>query len=109
MDAQKVTEHIISWLKTYATRAGVKGFVVGVSGGIDSAATSTLCAATGFPTLCVEMPIHQAHNQSPGNIGGYIGWQIVRSFMKQNDVSLQKLITMDAQRLLDQSKYKPRK
>jgi hypothetical protein len=48
-------------------------------------------------------------NQSPGKIGGYIGWQIVRSFMKQNDVSLQKLITMDAQRLLDQSKYKPRK
>ena len=63
MDAQKVTEHIISWLKTYATRAGVKGFVVGVSGGIDSAATSTLCAATGFPTLCIEMPIHQAHSQ----------------------------------------------
>ena len=63
MNAQKVTEHIISWLKAYAENAGVKGFVIGVSGGIDSAATSTLCAATGFPTLCVEMPIHQAQNQ----------------------------------------------
>ena len=63
MNAQKVTEHIVNWLKTYAENAGVQGFVIGVSGGIDSAATSTLCAATGFPTLCVEMPIHQAQNQ----------------------------------------------
>jgi NAD+ synthase len=47
-------------LKSYATNAGVNGFVVGVSGGIDSAVTSTLCAQTGFPTLCIEMPIHQA-------------------------------------------------
>ena len=63
MNAQKGTEYIVSWLKSYAENAGVKGFVIGVSGGIDSAVTSTLCAATGFPTLCVEMPIHQAQNQ----------------------------------------------
>ena len=60
MQVQKVTEHITKWLKEYAEIANVKGFVVGVSGGIDSALTSTLCAKTGFPTLCVEMPIHQA-------------------------------------------------
>ena len=48
-------------------------------------------------------------NQSPGKIGSYIGWQIVRSFMKENDVSLQKLIAIDAQSLLDQSRYKPKK
>lgn len=63
MQVEKVTDHIISWLKNYATNAGVKGFVVGVSGGIDSAVTSTLCAKTGFPTLCLEMPIHQEENQ----------------------------------------------
>ena len=63
MQIEKVTDHIISWLKNYATDAGVKGFVVGVSGGIDSAVTSTLCAKTGFPTLCLEMPIHQEENQ----------------------------------------------
>ena len=39
------------------------GWVVGVSGGIDSAVTSTLCAMTGAPTTCVEMPIHQAPDQ----------------------------------------------
>ncbi len=63
MNTEKVAIHIISWLKSYAEKAGVKGFVVGVSGGIDSALTSTLCAKTGLPTLCVEMPIHQAESQ----------------------------------------------
>jgi len=60
MHTEKVTEHIVSWLKNYATSVGVKGFVVGVSGGIDSAVTSTLCAKTGLDVLCLEMPIHQA-------------------------------------------------
>ena len=63
MQVEKVTQYITSWLKEYATNAGVKGFVIGVSGGIDSAVTSTLCAKTGFPTLCLEMPIHQEENQ----------------------------------------------
>lgn len=59
MNVEKVTEHIVKWLKDYATNAHVKGYVVGVSGGIDSAVTSTLCAMTGLEVLCVEMPIHQ--------------------------------------------------
>lgn len=63
MKTEKVKDYIIAWLKDYATKAGVNGFVVGVSGGIDSAVTSALCAETGFPTLCVEMPIHQGVNQ----------------------------------------------
>ena len=63
MNTSKVAEHIVKWLKDYAVNAKVKGFVVGVSGGIDSALTSSLCAETGLPTLCVEMPIHQAQSQ----------------------------------------------
>jgi|TARA_B110000908_G_scaffold11378_1_gene13390 NAD+ synthase len=63
MQVEKVTQYITSWLKEYATNAGVKGFVIGVSGGIDSAVTSTLCAKTGFHTVCLEMPIHQEENQ----------------------------------------------
>jgi len=62
MHTEKVIKHITTWLKDYATKARVKGFVVGVSGGIDSAVTSTLCAKTGLPTLCIEMPIHQAES-----------------------------------------------
>lgn len=63
MNTEKVVDHIVDWLKNYATNAQVKGFVIGISGGIDSAVTSSLCAKTGFPVLCVEMPIHQAKNQ----------------------------------------------
>ena len=58
-NSEKINKHIVKWLLDYATNAKVKGFVVGISGGIDSALTSTLCAQTGLPTLCVEMPIHQ--------------------------------------------------
>ncbi|MFK7750758.1 MAG: NAD(+) synthase [Kordia sp.] len=60
MKTEQVIDYIVAWLKDYATKARVNGFVVGVSGGIDSAVTSTLCAKTGLPTLCIEMPIHQA-------------------------------------------------
>jgi len=63
MQTDKVVDHIVNWLKDYATNAKVKGFVIGVSGGIDSAVTSTLCAKTGLNVMCVEMPIHQAKNQ----------------------------------------------
>lgn len=63
MKTEAVVQHIVHWMKTYADQANTKGFVVGVSGGIDSAVTSSLCALTGLPTLCVEMPIHQAPNQ----------------------------------------------
>jgi len=63
MRTDKVIEHITAWLKEYCHANRQKGFVIGVSGGIDSAVTSALCARTGLPTLCVEMPIHQAPSQ----------------------------------------------
>lgn len=56
---EDVNKQIVNWLKSYAEIAKVNGFVVGVSGGVDSAVTSTLCAQTGLQVLCVEMPIHQ--------------------------------------------------
>jgi len=63
MNSEKVINHIVNWLKEYAQKANAKGFVIGVSGGIDSALTSTLCAKTGLDLLCLEMPIHQADSQ----------------------------------------------
>ncbi|NNJ88408.1 MAG: NAD(+) synthase [Eudoraea sp.] len=63
MQTDKVVDYIVEWLKDYATNAKMNGFVIGVSGGIDSAVTSTLCARTGLNLLCVEMPIHQGTNQ----------------------------------------------
>lgn len=63
MKTEKIIDHIVDWLKTYSVNAGMEGFVIGISGGIDSAVVSALCARTGMRTLCVEMPIHQAENQ----------------------------------------------
>ncbi|PHS68441.1 MAG: NAD(+) synthase [Flavobacterium sp.] len=63
MHTKEVVDFIVNWLKEYAKNSKTEGFIVGISGGIDSAVTSTLCAKTGFPTLCIEMPIHQAESQ----------------------------------------------
>jgi NAD+ synthase len=63
IQTEKVNTYIVEWLKDYATNAKVNGFIIGISGGVDSAVTSTLCAQTGLKVLCVEMPIHQAPNQ----------------------------------------------
>ena len=46
------------WLKDYYYMYGIKAFVIGVSGGIDSAVVSTLCAKTGLPTYVLTMPLH---------------------------------------------------
>ena len=73
MQTEKVIDHIVTWLKDYATNAKQKGFVIGISGGIDSAVTSTLCAKTGLDLLCLEMPIHQAVNQSD-RASRHIAW-----------------------------------
>lgn len=61
--SEAVVEHVVSWLRAYLESSGMDGWIVGVSGGVDSAVTSTLCALTGAPTVCVEMPIHQALEQ----------------------------------------------
>jgi gliding motility-associated lipoprotein GldB len=48
-------------------------------------------------------------NDSPGRVGAWIGWQMVRSFMENNEVSLQQLLKTDAKELFEKSKYKPKK
>ena len=47
--------------------------------------------------------------ESPGRIGQWLGWQIVRSYMKNNEVTMQKMLAMDAKEIFDNSKYKPKK
>ena len=54
---------IVSWLKDYALENNIKAFVIGVSGGIDSAVSSTLAAKTGLPVYALGMPIHQKEEQ----------------------------------------------
>ena len=60
---QDLGSEITDWIKSYAQKNKIKTLVVGVSGGIDSAVVSTLCAKTGLDTIVLNMPIHQSDNQ----------------------------------------------
>jgi NAD+ synthase len=73
MQTPDLVEHIVNWLKTYAENSGLNGFTIGVSGGIDSAVTSTLCAKTGKKTIALNMPIYQAAAQVSRS-ANHIAW-----------------------------------
>ena len=55
---------IVIWISDYLKDNNLKSLVVGISGGIDSAVTSTLCAMTGYDTKLLIMPIHQNINET---------------------------------------------
>ena len=59
-DYVELEERIIAWIKEYADNNGIKALVIGVSGGIDSAVVSTLCARTGIPTYVLSMPLNSS-------------------------------------------------
>jgi NAD+ synthase len=63
IDYENLSIKLQSWIKSYVENNNITCLVVGVSGGIDSAVVSTLCAETGLPTVVVGMPI----NSSPEN------------------------------------------
>ena len=59
MNNDKVILHILKWIKDYVKSSdyNIEALVVGVSGGIDSALTSTLCAMTGIQTIVIQIPL----------------------------------------------------
>ena len=65
MNSLKKIDYISNWIKEYASSLSFQpaSLVIGVSGGIDSAITSALCAKTGFKTIAISMPIKQNSNQ----------------------------------------------
>lgn len=63
MNAKSTTKYIINWIKNYCASNNISCLVIGISGGIDSALTSTLCAETKIKTFVVSMPIHQNEKQ----------------------------------------------
>lgn len=73
MKNKAVIDHIVHWLHNYSEQSKTSGFVIGISGGIDSALTSTLCAKTGRPVICLNMPIHQ-HKIEYDRGHEHIGW-----------------------------------
>lgn len=63
MKTEEIISYISDWLKSYSQESNTNGFVIGISGGIDSALTSTLCALTEKEVLCILMPIHQHQSE----------------------------------------------
>jgi|TARA_R110002012_G_scaffold228132_1_gene400344 NAD+ synthase len=84
---------ILEWLKNYTQTSGIGRFVVGISGGIDSALVSTLCAESGVPTILVSMPIHQQQNEL-NRANNHIKWL-------ENSYSNVSKITVDLTNLYD--------
>lgn len=62
-DTKPLANEITAWLKNYTDNANRKALVVGVSGGVDSALVSTLCAMTGIDTYCVVLPCESRTDQ----------------------------------------------
>lgn len=53
--------------------------------------------------------LEEIDNNSPGSVGKFIGWQIVRAYMKNNDTNLNKMLSESAETIFNKSKYKPRR
>ena len=53
--------------------------------------------------------LEEIDGESPGRLGQYIGWQIVKAFMEHNEVSLKHMLIKDAEEIFNNSKFKPRK
>ena len=61
MDVSKKVIYIKDWILDYVNSMPTKAssLVIGISGGIDSSVSSTLCAMTGLKTIAISMPIKQ--------------------------------------------------
>lgn len=93
MNKTAVIDYIVNWLKDYLQTNGLKGFVLGISGGVDSALVSTLCAKTEFPVYCLEMPIHQEKNQD-SRATAHIQW-LKKNFQSIHSMRIDLTTTFD--------------
>ena len=91
---KKIVNHIVNWLIEYCSLSKMNGFVIGVSGGIDSAVVSTLCALTKKNVLCLEMSIHQSKNEKKRSID-HINW-LEEKFpnVKHYEISLSEIFDL---------------
>ncbi len=87
MKLDKTRDLIVNWLKEYSKKNDDKKFVVGISGGIDSALTSTLCAITGIQTFLLSMPIHQRKDELD-NARAHMKW-INKSYFNTESLTIE--------------------
>jgi len=93
-DYEKLKFDIDRWLKDYYHFHSIKSFVVGVSGGIDSAVVSTLCAETGLPTYILTMPLHSKEGNT--ELSDLHAYQLVEKYPNVTIVNVDLSKTYDA-------------
>ena len=81
------------WLKDYYYFHAIKAFVVGVSGGIDSAVVSTLCAKTELPTYVLTMPLHSKEENT--KLSDLHAYQLVEKYSNVTLVNVDLTETYD--------------
>ena len=93
MSPTEKVKYISDWIKTYVDHMPSKAqsLVIGISGGIDSSVSSTLCAMTGLKTIVLTMPIKQRENQHDLSLK-HQNW-IVKNYknVEAHTISLDKL------------------
>ena len=103
MTPRQRIEHITQWIGVYARSNRISTLVVGVSGGIDSAVVSTLCARTKIPTQAVVMPIHQAPKLHSRSLA-HCEWLLQR-FDNVSTSNVDLTPVFDAMRALEPGNY----
>ena len=93
MKSSEKVKYISDWIKNYVDQMPTKAqsLVIGISGGIDSSVSSTLCAMTGLKTIVLTMPIKQKENQHDLSLK-HQEW-LVKNFknVEAHTISLDKL------------------
>jgi len=92
-DYDSLSFDIDRWLKDYYYMYALKAFVVGVSGGIDSAVVSTLCAKTGLPTYVLTMPLHSKEENT--ELSDLHAYQLVEKYSNVTLVNVDLSETYD--------------
>ena len=98
------TKDELEWAKINESEIWSYFYNKGLLFNTDTALSNRFIAQAPFSKFYLDLD-----NESPGMLGRYIGWQIVRSYMKKNNVSLQQLSKIGGQELFSKSNYKPAK
>ena len=92
-DYEQLKTKIVNWISDYCWKYNIKALVVGVSGGIDSAVVSTLCAETGLPTYVLTMPLHSKEGNT--ELSDAHAYQLVEKYSNVTLVNVDLTETYD--------------